>query len=118
MESLYYDETPVMRSKIADLDDRALEEMLEDIRGQGFDVAGIPTDRLLRNWRLVRETNGGVLPSLAGLLFLARHPQQFLPYAYVSALRIPGEEISVEPQDQKHIEGRLVEMLRRAVEGG
>ncbi|MBI4641517.1 MAG: putative DNA binding domain-containing protein [Candidatus Tectomicrobia bacterium] len=111
-ESLYYDETLVTRSRAADLDDQAVEEILEAIKEQEFDVAGIPRDRLLRNWRLVRATNGEIRPTLAGVLFLARFPQQFLPYAYISALRIPGIEISREPQDQKRIEGRLVEMLR------
>ena len=110
-ESLYYDETPMMRSSVADLHDQAVEGLLEDIEGQGFDVAGIPKDRLLRNWRLIRETNGEARPTLAGILFLARYPEQFLPYAYISALRIPGKDISVEPQDQKRIEGRLVEVL-------
>lgn len=45
------------------------------------------------------------------MLFLARHPQEFIPYAYVSALRIPGTDISNVPQDQKHIEGRVDQML-------
>ncbi len=50
--------------------------------------------------------------TVAGLLFLARDPQQVLPYVYVSALRIPGTDIAGEPLDQKRIEGRLTEILR------
>jgi len=46
-ESLYYDETPVVRSRAADLDDRAAEELLKDIQDQGFDVADISSERLL-----------------------------------------------------------------------
>ena len=111
-ESLYYDETPVVRSRVVDLDDQAVEELLDGVQAQGFDVADISKERLLRNWNLVRETNGENRPTLAGLLFLGRNPQQFIPYAYVSALRVPGSDISVEPQDQKRIEGRLVEMLQ------
>ena len=110
-ESLYYDETPVVRSRAADLDDRALEELLRDIQDQGFDVADISSERLLRNWNLVREINGENRPTLAGVLFLARQPQQFLPYAYISALRVPGTELSAEPLDQKRVEGRLTEIL-------
>ena len=111
-QSLFYDETFMVRSKIDDLDDRALEELVEDVKGQGVDVAGISRERMLLNWSLIRESNGKSSPTLAGILFLARHPQEFLPYAYISALRIPGTEISIEPHDQKRIEGRLVEMLR------
>ena len=114
-ESFYYDETSVIQSNVADLDDKVIERMLKDITGQGFDIAGISGERLLVNWHLVRETKTDVgtrpTPTLTGILFLASHPQQFLPYAYVSALRIPGTDISAEPYDQKHIEGRMVDML-------
>jgi len=114
-ESFYYDETAVIQSNVSDLDDKTIGRMLEDIAGQGFDLAGISVERLLVNWHLVRETKTDVgthrTPTLTGILFLARHPQQFLPYAYVSAQRIPGTDISVEPYDQKHIEGGMVDML-------
>jgi len=111
-ESLYYDETPIVRSDAADLDNQAIEGLLKDIQEQGFDVAGISQNRLLRNWNLLREINGEVHPTVAGILFLAQTPQQFLPYTYISALYIPGTDISVEPYDQKRIEGRLVNMLQ------
>jgi len=118
-ESFYYDETSVIQSNVADLDDKAIERMLKDITGQGFDIAGISGERLLANWHLVRETKMDIgthpTPTLTGILFLASHPQQFLPYAYVSALRIPGTDISAEPYDQKHIEGRMVDMLHDVV---
>lgn len=111
-ESLYYDEAPIVRSSMADLDNQGIERLLEAIQEQGVDVAGISQNRLLLNWNLIQEINGEVHPTVAGILFLARHPQRFLPNAYISALRIPGTDISVEPQDQKRIEGRLVEMLQ------
>lgn len=111
-ESLYYDETPILRTSMADLDNQAIKRLLKDIQEQGFDVAGISQNRLLRNWNLLREINGEYRPTVAGILFLAHNPQQFLPYTYISALRIPGTDISLEPQDQKRIEGRLVEMLQ------
>jgi ATP-dependent DNA helicase RecG len=114
-ESLYYDEIPIMRSRIADLDDPAFDRLLENVRGYGLDISGIPKDQILKNWRLVREVGDEAHPTLAGLLFLARSPQQFLPTFYISALRIPGTDISVEPLDQNRIEGRLVEMLDDAL---
>ena len=45
------------------------------------------------------------------MLFLARNPQHLLPTAYVTALRIPGIDISVVPSDQKRIEGRLLPIV-------
>jgi len=110
-ESLYYDETCPARSRKVDLDDDALALLLEAVRNQGMDVTDILTDRLLRNWNLIRDIDGESRPTFTGILFLARNPQQLLAHAYVSALRIPGKDISAEPQDQKRIAGRMVDML-------
>jgi len=110
-ESLYYDETPMMWTSMMDIEAQALNDVLQIAGEQGFDVGSIDQERLLRNWRLLREIDGQTRLTLAGALFLARHPQHFLPYAYVSALRISGTEISNEPLDQKRIEGRLLSIL-------
>lgn len=111
-ESLYYDETPiVLSSSITDLELQARQDLLELARGRGVDVDSIDPEKLLHNWRLLRETNGGSHLTLAGVLFLSRNPQYFLPTAYVSALRIPGTEIANEPLDQKRIEGRMLNIF-------
>ena len=111
-ESLYYDEVSVSRSALSDLDDRAVQELLDTIQSQGLDVAGIARERLLHNWHLVHETSGTGQLTLSGVLLLARSPQHFFPFAYISGLRIAGVDIAEEPQDQKRIEGRLVDMLQ------
>ena len=108
---VFYDETPVQRSTVADLDDQAAEEMLAAIReqGQGLDIAGLPQQRLLANWGLIAESDGA--PTVAGILLLGAAPQRFLPHAYISALRIPGTDIATPPMDQKRIEGRAFDLL-------
>jgi len=111
-ESLYYDETPILQATTADLDEQAITDLLQVIREHGLDLSGIARDRLLENWRLVRPTNGQIRPTLAGILFLSRSPQQFLPAAYVSAVSILGNDLSLEPLDHKRIEGRLIDMLQ------
>ena len=112
-ESLFYDENPVRRSTPDDLDEGAADEMLEAIRDQGLDVSGVPRDRLLRNWGLIAAGGGSEAdrPTVAGLLVLGRTPQRFLPHCCVSALRIPGRDVSTPPIDQKRIEGRLFDLL-------
>jgi len=115
-ESLYYDETPVLRSSLADLDEEAVDDLLALARERGLDVSGIPTDRLLRNWRLVRDTNGPARLTVAGSLFLSRAPSQLVATAYVSALCIQGRDISIAPLDQKRIEGRLVDTLQTTMQ--
>ena len=114
-ESLYYDEVPVLRGSLADLDEGALEDLLAIARERGLDLSDIPKDRLLRNWRLVRDESGQPHPTLAGVLFLGRSPAQLVSNAYMSALCILGRDISLEPLDQKRIEGRLGEMLQGAM---
>ena len=110
-ESLFYDETPVRRSTPSDRDESATDEMLEAIQELGLDLSGIPRDRLLRNWGLIDDAQGEDRLTIAGVLLLARAPQRFFPHAYVSALRIPGVDISTPPIDQKRIEGRLFDLL-------
>lgn len=109
--SFFYDEMPVLQARKGDLAERAIAQLLEDVQAQGVDVADLAPERLLRNWRLTRAVNDEERPTVAGVLFLARNPQRHLPCAYVSALRIPGSDISLEPTDQKRIEGALVETL-------
>ena len=113
--SLYYDETLLEQTSLTDLDELAWRELVEVVREQGFDATGLPRERLLVNWQLVRRADDGIHLTLAGALFLARHPQDFVPCAYISALRIPGVDIATEPVDQKRIEGRAIPMLEEAM---
>ncbi len=111
-ESLYYDETPIARSSpVSDLELQARQDLFDLARGRGVEVESITPERLLHNWRLLRKANGESHLTIAGVLFLARNPQEFMPTAYVSALRIPGIEIANEPFDQKRIESRLLNVL-------
>ncbi len=119
VESLYYDETPLLQTSPADMEAQARDDLLRMAAERGIDIEGIEPNRVLLNWKLLyrSQTAGGEDFSLtiAGALFLARQPQRLLPTAYISALRIPGVEISVEPSDQKRIEGRLLSTLEDAM---
>ena len=110
-ESLYYDETPMLSTSQGDIEAQAQADILELARQRGVDVAAIDPQRLLLNWKLLARSNGQLSLTVAGVLFLARNPQHLLPTAYVTALRIPGIDISVVPSDQKRIEGRLLPIV-------
>lgn len=110
-ESLYYDEHRVHRARLDDLDPDAVKKLLRRVQDQGLDVEGLDPHRLLVNWRLAAQAGSELIPTLAGVLFLAREPQHFFPYAYVSALRIAGRDISTPPIDQKRVEGRLLDVI-------
>ncbi|MCI0699146.1 putative DNA binding domain-containing protein [candidate division KSB1 bacterium] len=110
-ESFYYDEKPILTTKVSDIEAQALQDLLEMIKSRGFDVESIESEKVLHNWHLLQEINDSVHLTLAGVLFLARNPQYFLPMTYVSALRIPGTEIASAPIDQKRIQGRVLTIL-------
>ena len=106
-ESLFYDETPMLRLSIKDLDFDAFDRYLEQI---GQPDLGIDRERLLRNWGLMV----GDHPTLAGVLLFGRDPQLHLPSLYIVAARIPGTEIETPPSDRKDLMGRLLDVIDQA----
>jgi ATP-dependent DNA helicase RecG len=109
-ESMYYDETALVRLGLKDLDLGALEQFLERT-GQAETLSGIAPERLLRSWRLM----SGGHPTLAGAVLFGRDPQQHLPFAQINAARIPGTDIANEPSDRKDLTGRLLDVLDQAM---
>ncbi len=106
-ESLYYDESPMVRLSLSDLDMDAFEEYLERTGQAHLDP---DRERLLRNWNLV--DNGH--PTLGGIVLFGREPQRHLPYAQITAARFPGTEDSLEPSDRKDLTGRLLDVIDQA----
>lgn len=110
-ESLYYDETPVLRASLADLDDRAFDRFLQMAFQRPLDQFEVGYDRLLKNMGYVQTQDQKDYPTIAALLFFGREPQRFLPHAFVSAARFPGLDFTAPPSDAKSISGVLPEML-------
>jgi len=106
-ESLYYDETPMVRLSLADLDLAALGDFLERTGQEDLEA---DRERLLRNWGLLENGH----PTLAGLLLFGRAPQRHLPYAQINAARFRGNDPSVDPADRKDLSGRLLEVIDQA----
>lgn len=113
--SLYYDETPILRATVKDLNTEAFERFFEQTRGQTWYSLGLGFERALVNLSLAREIDNVLYPTLAGLLFFASFPQRFVPNAYITALRFPGTSIDRDPSDQKRIEGPMQTMLEDAL---
>jgi len=109
-QSLYYDETLVYRATLADLDSSALERFLLEAYGRQSADWDVPRERLLENLRLARDGH----PTLAGWLFFGRTPQTHLPYAHITAARIPGVDLAPPPADHKQLEGALPVLLDEA----
>ena len=63
----------------------------------------------LRSLRLIQSG----IPTWGALLALGKDPQALLPGAYVQFLRIDGAEITDPIRHQKHVTGRLDDVVRR-----
>lgn len=109
-ESMFYDETPLLRLGLEDLDPDSVKQFLAKT-GQAETLSEIPPERLLRSWRLI----SGSHPTLAGVVLFGRDPQQHLPFAQVNAARIPGTDVANEPSDRKDLTGRLLDVLDQAM---
>jgi ATP-dependent DNA helicase RecG len=114
-ESLYYDETPIHRATIDDLDRRAVQTFFEETRGFSWETAGLSFEQVLINLRLAQAIDGVLRPTLAGILVFGYQPQHFVPHAYISALRIPGTSLANDPSDQKRIDGPALRLLEDAM---
>ena len=106
-ESLYYDETPLPRFSIADMDLDALDRFLETT---GQDDLQNNRERLLENWRLLSRG----IPTIAGILFFGRQPQLHLPFAQVNAAGFHGTDSSGNPYDRKDLTGRILDVIDQA----
>ena len=110
-ESLYYDETLILRASLEDVDRYAFQYFGEQA---ALREDSLLYETLLKNLGLVYEREGVLHPTVACLLFFGRDPQRFLPYAYITAARIPGDSPEAPPSDVKHVEGRLPDVLEGA----
>jgi len=107
VESHFYEETLVLQADVADLDLSAFQNFYQRVLDEPLDEPIV----LLEKWKMVRRREGKRHPTVAGLLLFGRYPQGFIPYAYVTAARISGEDPSGEPSDVKRVEGTLFQML-------
>jgi ATP-dependent DNA helicase RecG len=109
-ESLYYDESPLVRLGLEELDLDAVRRFV-DQTAQAQNLLEIAPARLLRGWRLT----AGDHPTVAGLVLFGRDPQQHLPFAQINAARIPGAAIANDPSDRKDLGGRLLDVIDQAM---
>jgi hypothetical protein len=53
------------------------------------------------------------IPTAVGVIVLGIDPPQWIPGAYVQFLRIDGDELSDPIQDEKRLDGALIDVLRQ-----
>ncbi|MBI2773241.1 MAG: putative DNA binding domain-containing protein [Chloroflexi bacterium] len=98
--SLYFDETSMAGSSIADLDLALFGEFVAQL---GARAAEQEPERLLHNLHLMEEGEA----TIAGLVLFGLDPQRRLPEARVVAARIRGTRLSDEVIDQRECRGSI-----------
>jgi ATP-dependent DNA helicase RecG len=114
-ESLYYDETAILRASLADLNVQAFEDFVQQTYQRSTQELGGKYEQLLINLRLATDIEGTVYPNFSAILFFSREPQRFFPWVQITAARIPGDDLENAPSDAKALGGTLLTMLDDAV---
>lgn len=104
-ESLFYDEQPVRRASLSDIDD---DEIINYLERDGREDLLSDMAALLRNWRL----SDGTYPTVAGLVLFGRDPQRLLPSAGVVVAAFGGIDTSEDPVDLSDLHGGLFDVLQ------
>ncbi|MGD2247151.1 MAG: putative DNA binding domain-containing protein [Candidatus Methanofastidiosia archaeon] len=105
-ESIFYDETPISRASLSDLDIKYFRYFLE----RYLDIS--PEKRLVENYlENLKVITDNKEPTLAGILFFGVNPQQFIPYAKIIAAYIPGPDVATPPLDKKDLDGKIPDIL-------
>jgi len=107
-----FEETPVPRTSVADVDQEAFAKYYLRVYDNPLKEAEVPLLQLLGNMRLVSQDLAGVHRlSVAGLLLFGQRPQDYLFYSRVSAVRWAGLQAGEEIIDRQEILGRLPQII-------
>jgi ATP-dependent DNA helicase RecG len=109
-----YDEAEVEGATLADLEPERVEDFLATARSADKRLARITMDQQLLQRTGVLALSG--TPTVAGLIALGEHPQQFLPHYTIRAASLPDtSDISVRALDQATFTGPIAAMVEEAV---
>lgn len=109
-----FDEAEVLGADYADLDPDRVEDFLATARANDRRFAAIRDDRELLRRNGVMSSDD--VPTIAGLLALGIHPQQFLPHCNIrAALLADGASPTTRALDSSTFTGPLPAMLDDAV---
>jgi len=102
-----FDEQPLTRLNLEDLDLRAVGRYLRTTGQEDLDDE-IP--RLLRSWRLL----DGEVPTVAGVLLFGRDPQAVLESSRVVVGAVEGDDIGADFVDRQDLRGGLLDVVSQA----
>lgn len=87
-----FDQEPVIDASLKDLDQGKLEGFVGELRRSRPYAAFLsgPLDQVMAHLRIVREVDGFLRPTLAGLLMFGSYPHQFAPQLVITLLQYYG----------------------------
>lgn len=116
------DQQPCPPASLDDLADDALAQYRAEVAqhrpDSGLDRAEPP--QLLQRIGAAVEHRGDLVPTLAGVLFFARHPQRFYPSLTLTFLHLAGTEIAQSTDDEplyldnREFSGRIPDIVEEA----
>ena len=111
---VYFDAVAVPTAAIDDLDLRRFDEdyLPRAVSRDALDANDRTTEERLAALKMISSVDVPV-PTVTGLLVLGKHPQDFLPGAYVQFLRIGGVEWGDPVQDEALCSGSVSDQVRR-----
>lgn len=111
---VYFDAVAVPTAAIDDLDLRRFDEdyLPRAVSRDALDANDRTTEERLAALKMISSVDVPV-PTVTGLLVLGKHPQDFLPGAYVQFLRIGGVEWGDPVQDEALCRGSVSDQIRR-----
>ncbi len=101
------------RALMRDMHTKAFDLYLDLLKSKKPNLAGLPDEELCRLQGITEDSK----PTLAGLLLFSSYPQAFFPQLCITAVSVPGTEISSTGNigerfiDNKRLDGTLVQML-------
>ncbi len=111
----HFEETPVPRTTVNDLDKAAFATYYKRVYEQDFTEAEVPLLAMLKNMRfMVEDREGAHCLSVAGLLLFGKQPQDKILYSGISAVRWGGVVAGETIIDRQELYGQLPQIVKTA----
>ena len=110
--SIYYDELPVPKTSIDDLDILYFRRFFEGFYQTKIEES-LDLNKLLENMKILTGMNGNLVFTVGGYLIFGLNPQKEFPFCKITIAKFEGNEIG-EEFEKKDLEGKLEEQIKAA----
>ena len=110
--SIYYDELPVPKTSIDDLDILYFRRFFEGFYQTKIEES-LDLNKLLENMKILTRMDGDLVFTVGGYLLFGLNPQKEFPFCKITVAKFEGNEIG-EEFEKKDLEGKLEEQIKAA----